>query len=173
MSKLSHELHTLLSNHPGLAARSLDYRVDMTTSCRDSDHIPKVAGAGDLLTSPEHGRLQIMHNGLRVQAGGYHGEWMEQIILRLQGHHEPQEELVFHELLRRLPSSANMIEIGSFWAYYSLWFLKANPASRKAVCLEPDQKNLEIGATNAKINQLTPKFILGFAGDTDGSLVEF
>ena len=36
-------------------------------------------------------RVQIMHNGLRVLADGYCGEWMTQLIARCRGCHEPQE----------------------------------------------------------------------------------
>lgn len=80
---------------------------------------------------------QLMHNGLRVIAGGYHGDWMSEIIARLQGHHEPQEEVIFHEILRHVGPSATMLELGGFWSYYSLWFLKGFEA-RRAIVLEPD-----------------------------------
>jgi hypothetical protein len=62
--------------------------------------------------------VQIMHNGLRVVAGGYYGDWMTRIIERLHGHHEPQEEAVFHEILKLLPPDATMLELGGFWSYY-------------------------------------------------------
>ena len=74
-----------------------------------------------------------MHNGLRVIAGGYHGGWMSEIIARLQGHHEPQEEVMFHEILRHVGPSATMLELGGFWSYYSLWFLKGFGARRAIV----------------------------------------
>jgi hypothetical protein len=35
---------------------------------------------------------------------------------------EPQEELAFNEVLKHIGPHANMIEIGGFWSYYSLWF---------------------------------------------------
>ena len=72
-------------------------RADMTVSCRDCDLIPKVPDAGKVI-SFEGKPVQIMHNGVRVVAGGYYGDWMTSIIERLQGHHEPQEEAVFHEI---------------------------------------------------------------------------
>ena len=55
---------------------------------------------------------------------------MTNIIEILKGHHEPQEEFAFFQVLeqlRRNPSpwgNPRMIELGSFWAYYSMWFLK-------------------------------------------------
>ena len=72
-------------------------RANMTVSCRDCDLIPKVADAGQVI-SFEGKPVQIMHNGVRVVAGGYYGDWMMGIIERLRGHHEPQEEVVFHEV---------------------------------------------------------------------------
>ena len=144
------------------------YRVALTCSCRDSDVIPKVENAGAIVNDPQHGRtVQLMHNGLKVLAGGYYGTWMSEIIQQLNGHHEPQEELIFHKLLERLDQQpASMIELGSFWAYYSLWFLKQNPAQRKAICLEADPEHLKVGQENARINQLKPLFMNGFAGET-------
>jgi hypothetical protein len=44
-------------------------RAKMTISCRDCDSIPKVAQAGEILTVGND-QIQIMHNGIRVAAGG-------------------------------------------------------------------------------------------------------
>lgn len=137
-------------------------RSDMTASCKDCDDIPKVPNAGSVVV--ENGQaVQIMHNGLRVVAGGYYGEWMTSLITRLRGHHEPQEELVFDNLLRVLPQQATMIEVGGFWSYYSLWFLQ-NVPRRRAFVIEPDPNNLEIGRQNAHLNRATIEFVQGFAG---------
>lgn len=125
-------------------------RTLMTIGCRDTDGIPKVQGAGSIVQDGEH-LVQLMHNGLRVQAGGYYGDWMAQIIRGLQGHHEPQEELVFHHLLRFVRHGSTMAELGAFWAYYTLWFLKEIPGSR-ALCVEPDAYNLSVGRHNAWLN---------------------
>jgi hypothetical protein len=73
-------------------------RICMTVRCRDADSIPKVAGAGQVFER-EGQRLQLMHEGTLVKADSYYGPWMTEIISRLQGHHEPQEELLFHHLL--------------------------------------------------------------------------
>jgi len=147
------------------------FRVAMTCSCRDSDPIAKVPGAGEIQQDPSSGEaIQLMHNGLRVVAGGYYGDWMSTIIRTLQGHHEPQEELLFDALLRRLNGEAGtMIELGSFWSYYSLWFLSQNPSQRRAICVEADPAHLAIGRRNAALNQLSPTFVHGFAGETPTS----
>lgn len=127
-------------------------RTLMTIGCRDTDVVPKVPGAGSIVREGDH-LVQIMHNGLRVQAGGYYGDWMAQIIRGLQGHHEPQEELVFHHLLRYVRHNTRMVELGAFWSYYTLWFLKEIPGST-ALCVEPDAYNLSVGKNNAWLNQM-------------------
>ena len=149
--------------------RNEEFRVAMTCSCRDSDAISKVEDAGKIIHSEVNTEsLQIMHNGLKVVAGGYYGDWMSRIIENLHGHHEPQEEVLFHAILQRLDrQSATMIELGSFWSYYSLWFLKQNPDQNRAFCLEADPEHLAIGQRNAELNQLSPKFIHGFAGEKE------
>lgn len=139
----------LLSKEP---LRDLAYRIALTTSCRDSDIIPKVADAGAACL--ENGdQVQIMHNGLRVVQGGYYGDWMVDIIRSLRGHHEPQEEVVFHEILKLLGPQSTMIELGCFWSYYSLWFLKDFP-ERRALGIEPDPAHVRIGLRNAELNGL-------------------
>ena len=44
-----------------------------------------------------------------------------------------------------------MLEFGSFWAYYSLWFLRSFP-SGKVVALEPDPAYLAVGEQNFTLN---------------------
>jgi FkbM family methyltransferase len=127
----------------------LRFRIELTASCRDCDGLPKVAGAGQIDASAG---VQIMHNGIRVVAGGYYGDWMAEIIKRLNGHHEPQEEVVFHSIQAHVPSQATMLELGGFWSYYSLWFLNEAPGTRRAVVLEPDPANIKVGQQNAVLN---------------------
>lgn len=142
---------------------SVEERIAMATRCRDCDSVPKVADAGMLFDLPEGQRVQIMHNGLRVLAGGYYGQWMTDLIRLCRGHHESQEERLFHEVVRCLPQDATMIELGAFWSYYSLWFLMGRP-ERRGVALEPEPIYLAVGQTNAKLNGLRPSFKQGFAG---------
>ena len=135
----------------------------MTSSCRDCDLIPKVPNAGQIVMEGGE-RVQIMHNGVRVSAGGYYGDWMAEIITRLRGHHEPQEEIAFHEVLKHLPSDATMIELGGFWSYYTLWFLQKCAASRRAIVIEPDPHHLGIGRANARLNDRQIEFLQASVG---------
>ena len=146
-------------------------RVALTTSCSDCDAVPKVDGAGDICEQ-DGASVQLMHNGVVIATDCYYGPWMTEIIRCLRGHHEPQEELVFHRLLERIQPAGGrpvMLEFGSFWAYYSLWFLRRFP-SGKVVALEPDPAYLAVGEQNFILNgqdgDLT--FVHGAIGDRPG-----
>ena len=160
--------HLTRPSRPPFAAPpelSLDERVDLATLCRDCDDLPKVAGAGEVITDADGARVQVMHNGLRMLADGYCGGWMTELIRRCQGHHEPQEERVFHEVLARMPANATMIELGAWWSFYTLCFLQDHPA-RQAVALEPDPERRALGEQNAARNAMAPRFVNGFIGAT-------
>ena len=149
-------------------------RVAMTISCRDADHLPKVEGAGEVFL--HNGALvQRMHNGVLIEEGCYYGPWMTEIIRALRGHHEPQEEVVFHEVLERLVATeptASMIELGSFWAYYSMWFHQRTQGNL-IVALEPDPNYLEVGRRNFALNGMNATFLHGAVGDSPGQPVAF
>lgn len=143
------------------------FRVEMTLGCRDCDRIPKVANAGEVIE--ENGqRLQVMHNGIRVLADAYLGPYTTKIVSGLNGHHEPQEEIVFFQVLNALKPDATMLEIGGYWSYYSLWFLHQHPNRRKAYVIEPDPQHLNIGFTNAKLNKQEICFINACIGKQSG-----
>ena len=150
-------------------------RIRTTTSTRMTDAIEKIDGAGDVVDIDGR-RFQRMHNGILVGAGAYGGEWMTEIISRLGGHHEPQEEVVFDALLGRLASVSEpvMIEFGSNWTYYGMWFATALPGSR-VLALEPDRAYLANGKANVEINELGDRvtFIRGAVGDTPGASMDF
>jgi FkbM family methyltransferase len=120
-------------------------RIALAVSCHDTDVIPKVADAGVVRDG-----VQLMHNGVLVEADGYQGPWMTEIIRQLRGHHEPQEELAFHVVIERLAATATapaVLELGSWWAYYSLWARHRIPAAR-SFCIEPDPVYLDVGRRN-------------------------
>jgi FkbM family methyltransferase len=147
----------------------LQRRIDMTCGCADAAAIPKVPGAGRVFWHDGR-RVQRMHQGILVRAGGYDGAWMTEIIRQLQGHHEPQEELLFHHLLPLCRPGSRMVEIGAFWAYYTAWFLSTVPGST-AVCLEPDAANAACGQETLALNGLTATWVAGAAGRTHAAAV--
>lgn len=132
---------------------SWDERVRLATAAHDCDDLPKVPGAGEL-TTWQGAPVQLMHNGVRVFAGGYHGAPMIEIIRRLRGHHEAQEERVFHEVVSRLPAAATMLEVGCFWAYYSLWFSHGQPGRRNFLT-EPVAWKRRLAELNFALNGKT------------------
>jgi len=121
--------------------------------------------------------VQLMHNGLLVEAGGYYGDWMAEIIRALRGHHEPQEEAAFDRIVRRLAAEggpAVMIEFGSFWTYYGLWFCRSIPSAR-VIAVEPDRAYLEVGRRNAVLNDLSSAvtFLPAAIGERPGQTMSF
>jgi FkbM family methyltransferase len=158
-----------LINYPGLWKKNESERKEMSISCRDTDYIPKVEDAG-VIKKKSGKKVQVMHEGTLVELGGYHGDWMSEIITELKGHHEPQEEKIFFEILQRCRPGSTMIEFGSFWAYYSLWFSGAVENS-KNICCEPDLYNLAIGERNAKLNKRDLDFMQAAVGSNDGGTI--
>jgi FkbM family methyltransferase len=140
--------------------------------CADSDSLPRVADAGALVER-DGVKLQVMHNGLLIEEGGYFGRWMTEIIRSARGVHEPQEEVVFDRVIRELVKTGGtptMIEFGSNWTYYGMWFAKSLPEGR-VVAMEPDPDSFELGRRNARINHLEDRihFVRGAVGADVGA----
>ena len=140
-------------------------RVAEAGLCNDADYIPKVPGAGSVHVDQNGNCVQVMHNGLLVLADGYYGEFMTQIVERMKGHHEAQEEKVFHEVLKLIPPGSTMIELGAYWSYYSMWFQKAVPGARNFM-IEPAKSSIECGMKNFQLNGLRGDFTQAFIGRT-------
>jgi len=169
----SHENNALkvLMDTPSIGRLTEEQRIEMTTSCRDTDDIPKVKNAGSI-ERVKGVEVQVLHNGIVVEKDGYVGPWMTKIIHELKGHHEPQEEVAFYEVLKRLHEGSTMIELGSYWAYYSLWFNKSIKDARN-ICCEPDPKNRKLGERNAALNGVHGvEFISAAAGSRHGEKVK-
>jgi FkbM family methyltransferase len=136
-------------------------RIELTTSIRVTDRIEKVSDAGAIRVVDGR-EVQVMHNGVMVEKDCYGGPWMTEVISRLRGHHEPQEEIAFAAILERLKDGTPdpvMVELGSFWAYYSLW-CKSEISGATVVLVEPDPVNLQVGVRNFDLNGLTPSSVL-------------
>jgi FkbM family methyltransferase len=149
----------------------------MTIGCHDADVIPKVEGAGEVVDR-DSVMVQVMHNGVVIEEGCYYGPWMTEIIRSLRGHHEPQEELVFDRIVRRLQADhthpLGMIEFGAFWGYYSLWYAHEFPTAR-VVAMEPDPTCMRAGARNVALNELENQveFVAGAIGPRPGEQLDF
>ena len=149
-------------------------RIEITTSCRDCDVIPKVARAGEVVVDGG-ARVQIMHNGLKVLAGAYGGEIIQRIVTTLRGHHEPQEELLFHFVLPLLGDNPMMLELGGYWSFYTMWFLREARGNARALVVEPDPKNIEVGRRNVALNgfQSQVDFVQAFCSDLSRETAPF
>lgn len=108
------------------------------------------------------GNEVILHNGNRVPisgAGAYYGPFSQLLIIN-RGVHEPLEEYVFQELIKSLPAAPLMIELGAYWAHYSMWLKKERP-NASVIMVEPDPGNLAAGRANFSRNGYEGEFIQG------------
>jgi len=97
---------------------------------------------------------------------------MTDLIRLAHGHHEPQEEAVFHNIITSLPPGGTILELGGYWAFYSICFLKSGPG-RRALLLEPDPAHIEIGLTNLALNDVEATVFQGFMGPQPGKVLPF
>ena len=121
-------------------------RIRDAVASSDNFHIPRVENAGQIV---DH--LLVMHNGLRVGELSYGGEGPRNLMVANRGVHEPQEERAFQEILKILPKGSAMLELGSFWAFYSMWFYR-EVMDATCFCVEPDPDNILMGKKNFALN---------------------
>jgi hypothetical protein len=141
------------------------YRVELAREAPDNVFIPRVPNAGRILRGK-----QIMHNGLRINAGSYYG-FEESILMHAnRGVHEPQEERLFQAVLPDIKPGSVMIEMGAFWSFYSMWFNKMVRGARNYM-LEPDGFNLESGHLNFRLNGMLGEFRHCGIGERSGTIV--
>jgi len=142
----------------GVSDAEWEERIRIACSAPDNRWIPRVPEAGE----KRDGYL-VMHNGTRIAPFSYYGEGIFRLLLRNRGVHEPQEERVFQEVLKQLPKRPVMLELGSYWGFYSLWLLAERPSAR-CFLAEPFRRNLVSGKLNFRLNQKKGKFIRAYCG---------
>jgi hypothetical protein len=117
----------------------------------------------------------ILHNGNRVPRdgpGAYYSSFSDILIIN-RGVHEPLEEYCFQQVMEVLNNeSPSMIELGSYWAHYSMWIKKIKPAAR-CFMVESDETNLLAGKENFKRNGIEGEFIKDFVGENAFSVDQF
>ena len=99
-----------------------------------------------------------------------------------RGVHEPLEEFVFQEMIKHKQKNFKlnqnetipgaMLELGSYWAHYSMWFAKYFPNS-DVYCVESDLLNLECGKNNFSMNNFKAKFIHAYVCSDDFMVDKF
>ncbi|MGD1015431.1 MAG: FkbM family methyltransferase [Roseiarcus sp.] len=115
-----------------------------------------------------------LHNGNRVPLtgqGAYYGPFSQLLVIN-RGVHEPLEEFVFQELLKSMPDSPLMIELGAYWAHYSMWLKKARTKAN-VIMVEPDPANLAAGRNNFERNGFDGEFIQAAVGKDRWQLDSF
>jgi len=108
-------------------------------------------------------QFQFMHQGIKVPLHAYCGPLMTNLIQKAKGVHEPEEEYYFNKMLSSLNVNSTILELGSYWAYYSAWFLTICE-NGYSVCIDTIQANLEIGKNTYELNNVKERgtFLKGF-----------
>jgi len=127
--------------------------------------IPRCKDAGKVI-----GDNIVMHNNLLVHKGKFYGKY-DKILELNEGVHEPAEERMFAEVLNYIPQGGTIIELGSYWAVYSMWFYK-KIADAKVYCIERYKENIRVGVDNFHLNGVKGNFTLG-AINKDIFITEF
>jgi hypothetical protein len=137
-------------------------RINDVIACPDNRYITRVHDAGKLV-----GGVVVMHNGILVGGLGYYGAGTLNMLIENRGVHEPQEERAYGAVLPSLSAGSTMLELGAYWAYYSLWFLKTVKDAR-CFLVEPMSENLRSGEINFQINGARGVFTQAFVGSFEG-----
>jgi len=105
-----------------------------------------------------------MYNGVLINRRSYYGSFSDILVLN-KGVHEPLEEYIFDQIIKTIDEEEPlMIELGSYWAFYSLSLLqKKNNA--KCYMIEPYDEELEYGKINFRLNNRIGEFIKGSVGE--------
>jgi hypothetical protein len=152
----------LMAGVPEKAKEHWESRINNVLIAEDNARIPRHEEAGKL-----QGDWLVMHNGLTIDPMSYYGFGLMKMLLENKGVHEPQEELIFQEVLASIDQkkSLTMMELGSYWSFYSMWLLQQFPGS-SCFMVEPDKKNLYYGKRNFAKNQFKGQFIHAGIGNT-------
>lgn len=137
-------------------------RIEKVKLSSDNEKIEHVADAGRVFPG-----YQLMHNGIRITLGSYYDYGNTHLLIENKGVHEPQEEYIFQQILPFIREGGTMMELGSYWAFYSLWFA-SRVKNAKCIMIEPDPHKMNFGKLNFRMNGFKGQFRLGFIdGFTD------
>lgn len=130
-------------------------RINKVINADDNKFIPRCRDAGKIIDG-----FLIMHNGIKIDPLSYYSFPMLKMLIDNKGVHEPEEESAFQKVLKQLNPGRdlNMLELGAYWSFYSMWLLSVFPKAR-CIMVEPDKKNLFCGMRNFAINNFKGKFI--------------
>lgn len=135
-------------------------RIDEVKLAPDNAYIKRVPKAGMV-----EDYYLTMHNGIKICGNGYYGSGMLNLLIENQGVHEPQEERAFNDILKYIASDCTMLELGSYWSFYSLTLLNHHPSAH-CYLVEPSLRNLIAGKINFELNGRDGHFSQLSIGDT-------
>jgi hypothetical protein len=135
-------------------------RIALVKESPDNDLIPKNKFAGKIVDD-----FLYLHNGIKIHKNSYYGYCMLRLLMENYGVHEPQEEKAFYDVLPFIDKGSVMIELGSYWGFYSMWFNKET--NGKNILVEPDYKNILFGQENFKLNNMKGIFYNKFVHSYD------
>jgi len=124
---------------------------------------------GGAIIEYNNSKYQVLHNGNLVKCGKGAQDFNKNILKILNGFMEPEEEIFFCDILKKLPEDIVMIELGSNWAAFSMWAKREKPAS-KIILVEPIEDLLLVGKHNFEVNKLMDdnvKFINAYIGNEE------
>jgi hypothetical protein len=123
----------------------------------DNVKISSTQNAGKL----KNGKL-VMHNDLIIDPLSYYGAPVMRMLMENRSIHEPQEEYVFQEVLKEMPEGATMLELGCYWAFYSMWFSSKIKNSKNFLIDNND--GISRAKANFAMNKLAGTFMTGYIG---------
>ena len=128
-------IDTSINNIKG---QSFDERFIDIISDPNNILIHRCKDAGNIIEN----KYVILHNGIKVIKDGYYDDFSRIFTLN-KGCHEPAEERMFDLILDDIDDNGIMIELGSYWSFYTIWFNKFIK-NAKNYCIEPDINNLNL-----------------------------
>ena len=111
---------TLLKNMDATSKKHWLPRIELVQKSPDNNKINHVANSAKFTEDFNF----ILHNGIIIDPLSYYGLPVLEMLYKNRGVHEPEEEYAFQEVLTRIPQNATMVELGSYWSFYSMWFNK-------------------------------------------------
>jgi len=119
-----------------------------------------------------NGEIITMYNGIKVYRNSYCGCFSD-ILLINEGVHEPSEEYLFQKVLSEIKGDKPiMLELGSYWGFYSMSFLNQFKHG-KSYCIEAGIDEISSGINNFHLNGLEGDFTQGFIGNNNIKVDDF
>lgn len=160
--KVAVSRNRLLSDLSAESREEWEKRIRCVVDDPNNPFIPRHMDAGKIL-----GTYLIMHNGVKVHPLSYYDRPMLQMLITNKGVHEPEEERAFQIVLPLLPDKPIMIELGSYWAFYSLWFMR-NTNGGRCFMVEAAPEYMACGERNFKCNSLCGEFTCSKVASASG-----